>query len=137
MSSKQQTMEQERADAAWEHIKEIKGKDVPKKVQEEYSSLVKKAPADIQTNGLGQTLAFWRAKGYEKGVPKDNGNTAHYYLLKHLTMWLKSKDSLGLKTDNLVQWVSQDASVDDYRRATTESIAFLVWLKRFAEAELP
>ncbi len=128
----QRTLEQKRADFAWRKIKEVDAK-----VQEEYSSLVKKAPADIQTNGLGQTIAFWRAKGYEKGHPKDDGKNAHAQLLTHLTEWLKSTDALDLPTDNLVEWVSKTAQVNDYRRATVEAIAFLIWLKRFAEAELP
>lgn len=128
----QRTLEQKRADFAWQKIKQVDAA-----IQEEYGSLVKKAPADIQTNGLGQTIAFWRAKGYEKGHPKDNGRNAHAQLLAHLTEWLKSPDALGLSTDDLVEWVSKTASVDDYRRATAEAIAFLVWLKRFAEAELP
>lgn len=134
----QRTLEQERADKAWEQIQDIKNeKKFPRKVQEEYSSLVKKAPADIQSNGLGQTIAFWRAKGFENGKPKDNEKNAHYQLLHHLTTWLTSPKSLNLETNDLVAWVSGTAKVNDYRRATTEAIAFLVWLKRFAEAELP
>lgn len=134
--SNQKSLEQKRAAFAWQKIQDSK-RDLPPKSQEEYSSLVKKAPADIQTNGLGQTIAFWRAKGFEKGEPKDGGKNPHAQLLYHLTEWLKSKDALSLQTDNLVHWVSQTAKVDDYRRATSESIAILVWLKRFAEAELP
>ena len=134
--SNQRTLEQKRADFAWQKIQDVK-KNLPQKAQEEYSSLVKKAPADIQTNGLGQTVAFWRAKGYENGNQKDGGKNPHFQALSHLTGWLKSDDALALPTDDLVQWVSQTASVNEYRRATTEAIAFLVWLKRFAEAELP
>jgi len=37
---------------------------------------------------------------------------------------------------DLLQWVLENDSVA-YRRATTEALAFLTWLKRFAEAELP
>jgi len=51
--------------------------------------------------------------------------------------WLNSKESMNLAKPDLVEWVSKEAKVADYRRATTETIAFLVWLKRFAEAELP
>jgi CRISPR-associated protein Cmr5 len=134
--SNQQTLEQKRASFAWQKIQDVKS-NLAKKAQEEYSSLAKKAPADIQTNGLGQTTAFWRAKGFENGNPKDGGKNPHAQLLSHLTEWLKTQDALSLPTDNLVEWVSKNAQVDDYRRATTESIAFLVWLKRFAEAELP
>jgi len=132
----QRTLEQKRADFAWQKIQDVKN-NLPQKAQEEYSSLVKKAPADIQTNGLGQTIAFWYAKGYEKGKPKDGGKNAHYQALNHLTGWLKSPDALALSTDDLVEWVSRTANVNEYRRAATEAIAFLVWLKRFAEAELP
>lgn len=128
--SNQRSIEQKRAAMAWEQIQAVKGKTM----QEEYGSLVKKAPADIQSNGLGQTLAFWYAKGYEKGDPKSD--SAHYHLLQHLTAWLKSPDSMGLQSDNLTEWITKTAQVTDYRRATTEAIAFLVWLKRFAEAEL-
>ena len=46
-------------------------------------------------------------------------------------------DALGLQTENLVEWVSTSASVNDYRRTMVEAIAVLIWLKRFAEAELP
>jgi len=134
--SNQRTLEQKRADFAWQKIQDVK-KNLTQKAQEEYSSLVKKAPADIQTNGLGQTVAFWYAKGYEQGERKDGGKTPHFQALNHLTEWLKSPDALALPTDHLVKWVSETAKVDEYRRATTEAIAFLVWLKRFAEAELP
>lgn len=134
--SNQQTLEQKRAAFAWQKIQHIK-QEMPKKVQEEYSSLIKKAPADIQTNGLGQTIAFWRAKGYENGRPKDNEKNPHFQALTHLTSWLKSPDALSLQTENLVEWVSTTASVNDYRRTMVEAIAVLVWLKRFAEAELP
>ena len=76
--SNQRNLEQERASAAWEYItKEVKG--LPEKVQKEYASLAKKAPADIQANGLGQTLAFWRAKGYEKDKAKNGEEGSKSY----------------------------------------------------------
>ena len=53
--SKRQTQEQERAKQAWENVHgDVKGKNFAG----EYKSLVSSAPADIQTNGLGQTVAF-------------------------------------------------------------------------------
>jgi CRISPR-associated protein Cmr5 len=99
-----------------------------------YGSLARSAPADIQSFGLGQTLAFWRAKGYDKGQPKNNEYTR---LVEHTSAWLG--DHLELPNDatqNLVRWIAQTASVSQYRRAMVEAIAFLTWLKRFAEAEL-
>ncbi|RMG70621.1 MAG: hypothetical protein D6711_16870, partial [Chloroflexi bacterium] len=38
--------------------------------------------------------------------------------------------------NDILKWIQQDASTEDYRRATAEAQAFLIWLKRFAEAEL-
>jgi CRISPR-associated protein Cmr5 len=135
--SNQQTLEQKRAAAAWDCIQDIvRRRDTA--LQEKYKTLAIKATADIQTNGLGQTIAFWKAKGaVEPGKSPGAEKLAHQKILAHLTTWLKSAETLQLPTDNLVEWVSKTASADDYRRATTEAIAFLVWLKRFAEAELP
>jgi len=46
---------------------------------------------------------------------------------------------LELKTtdrEDLLYWIVNNAATDEYRRATAETMAFLTWLKRFAEAEL-
>ena len=134
--SNQRTLEQERATAAWKFIHD-EVKKLPESVQKEYGSLAKKAPADIQTNGLGQTLAFWRAKGYENSKPKDKGENSHYQLLNQVTKWLKNIRALQIETDDLVDWVTTKANVNDYRRATIEAISILIWLKRFAESDLP
>lgn len=138
--SRQRLLEQERAAAAWRCIEQIiesnKQLDEKKKYTKEYSSLVRSAPADIQTNGLGQTLAFWRAKGYEQGRPKSDNAQAE--LLAHVSAWLSHPDVKILPNGkDLMKWITEEASTDTYRRATAEAIAFLTWLKRFAEAELP
>jgi len=38
---------------------------------------------------------------------------------------------------DLLDWVVNNATSQQYRLATTEALALLQWLKRFAEAELP
>lgn len=119
----QQTKEQERAAKAWAYIADVKGKTFEGK----YGGRVKELPALILTNGLGQTLAFLRAKG--KGNPN-----APQTLYGHLSEWVMSEIASG-QQDSLLEWIiGQDSST--YRRATTEALAFTVWLKRFAEAEL-
>jgi CRISPR-associated protein Cmr5 len=112
------------------------GHDCIEKQKKEYKSLVSSALVDIQINGLGQTLAFWRAKGTDKEGNPDN-KSAHLQLYSHISEWLKSPDSMKLKLENddLVVWVTQSQG-NEYRRATAETISFLVWLKRFAEATL-
>lgn len=142
--SRQRSLEQERAKAAWnrvafvrDHGKNRKGESYAK----QYGSLARSAPADIQANGLGQTLAFWRAKGYEQGQPKD-GDNEHARLYQDVSTWVVEQlKELGVafpvKEPDLLNWVVETADTDQYRWATTEAIAFLIWIKRFAEAELP
>lgn len=122
--SRQQSLEQKRAAEAWERVVYVR--DHGQSFAKKYGQLAKSAPADIQANGLGQTLAFWRAK------PKEEHSQA---LFKDVSDWVKKQ--MGLPAQKtLLEWIMQDARTDEYRRATAEAIAFLNWLKRFAEAEL-
>ncbi len=120
--SQQRSLEQRRAAHAWECVKEVKSQSYKK----DYLSLARSAPADIQANGLGQTLAFWRAK------KKDEEKEALY---QHVAAWVKTQVRFTQPSD-LLEWIMKQARTDEYRRATTEAIAFLSWVKRFAEAEL-
>jgi len=133
----QQSLDQKRASKAWEFVEEISSasdSDLKKK----YGSLARKAPADIQTGGLAQTLAFWTAKStVAEGKPKKAEHIAHEKLLGHISKWVKSDDSMKLSQDNFLEWLIKTATTSQYRRATTEALAFLVWVKRFAEAKLP
>jgi CRISPR-associated protein Cmr5 len=132
MSAKslQRTLEQERAQQAWACVQEVTNK--PQEFKKKYGSLARKVPMLVLTNGLGQTLAFLKAKG--KNDPADE----HTVLFRHLSSWVLSQVASSTPASNgdLLQWVLQNDSAA-YRRATTEALAFLAWLKRFAEAELP
>ena len=48
--------------------------------------------------------------------------------------WLKQQLRLG---DEFLEWVINKATGQQYRFATIEALAFLQWLKRFADAALP
>ena len=123
--SARQTQEQKRAKQAWQDVHS----DVDKRFASEYKSLVSSAPADVQINGLGQTLAFWQSKGRDKGKPKNNEHAALY---NHVSTWvIQQMDASG----DLLQWITKTDSTR-YRQATVEALAFLGWLKRFAQAEL-
>jgi len=131
-----QNIEQKRGAQAWKDIQEVKGKS-SEALEKEYRSLARGLNAMIQINSLGQTLGFLKAKG------KGDANKAHYLLLKHLTEWMKDHFAASNATvmqsghDGLLRWVvDEGTSSADYRRATTECLAFGVWLRRFAEAEL-
>lgn len=138
--SRQRSLEQERAREAWDCVEQVRScneeLEERKRYAKEYNSLARSAPADIQGNGLGQTLAFWRAKGFENGKPKDNGDNAHCQLFAHASARIRRQLSLPEARD-VVEWIAKEATTEEYRRATTEAMAFLIWLKRFAEAELP
>lgn len=117
------SLEQERARYAWDHINEVKAlKD--KDAEGKYSSYVKKASTLIQTNGLGNTLAFYRSKE-EK---------AYKLLYEHINDWFKKKYHTN---QDIIGWViSGNTSSLDVFRVTKEVLALLNWMKRFAEAEL-
>jgi CRISPR-associated protein Cmr5 len=131
--SRQRSLEQERATKAWQCVAHVR--DNGADYATDYASLARSAPADIQANGLGQTLAFWRAKGYDKGKPKNGGANEHCRLLQDVSEWVSGQLMITGKKD-LVEWICSDAGISAYRRATAEAIAFLCWVKRFAEAEL-
>jgi CRISPR-associated protein Cmr5 len=119
-------MDQKRAAAAWKAIDEVnkKSDDFKKK----YAGWVRSAPADVMTNGLGQTLAFMLAKG------KGRDTEAPTLLYSHLSKWVSPK--IWEEQASLLEKLMGSNS-DVYRWATAETLAYLVWLKRFAEAVLP
>jgi len=124
MPSALRTLEQERAKHAWDCVQEVKDKPFAG----DYRTIAVKVPSLIATNGLGQTLAFLKAKG--KGEP---GNE-HEVLYRHLTDWVGRKVNAD---GDLLSWLVNTATSQQYRLATMEALALLQWLKRFAEAELP
>lgn len=134
--STRQTTEQKRARQAMECVSQVKKQ--PKDTQREYSSLARSAPAYIQSNGLGQTLAFWYSKGWEKGSPKEppKSGSGSALLYQDVSAWVCVQMSGWKDKDLLTQLTVDKTTTADYRRATAEAQAFLVWLKRFAEAEL-
>lgn len=124
--STRRSLEQKRAQRAWISVGQVKGKG---EVATKYGKLARSAPADIQANGLGQTLAFWRAKA--------KAGNEHDLLFGHVSAWVKEQLEINAAGGDLLTWIVERANTDEYRRATAEAIAFLMWVKRFAEAELP
>jgi len=124
MPSALRTLEQERAKHAWDCVQEVKDKHFAGG----YRAIAVKVPSLIVTNGLGQTLAFLKAKG------KGKHDNEHEVLYRHLTDWVGRKVNAN---GDLLNWLLNTATSQQYRLATMEALALLQWLKRFAEAELP
>ena len=121
--SSQQTLQQRRAALAWKQIEDTDKCDYKNK----YGSLVRGLPAMIQTDGLGQTLAFLLAKA------KGSSNNEHGAAYNHLSAWLGADKQFGFGGNAFVWLLKQDSDV--YRQAAAEAQAYLGWLKRFAEAK--
>lgn len=102
--------------------------NIYEKLLDNYRSYARKIPQMILSNGLGQTLAFVYSK-------KKDGN-AYDLIYRQITDYMKSDSTARITMpadeDELVKWViSLDSS--KYQHATEEILAFLKWLKRFAE----
>jgi len=52
-------------------------------------------------------------------------------------LWVTGKDGMDLGEIDFLNWLVNKAETSQYRRATAETLAFLVWVKRFAESKLP
>ena len=121
--SVQRTLEQQRAEQAWKDVRAVKENNRKPK---EYLALARRALADIQSHGLAQTLAFWRAKG----------EPHHLALYEHVSRWVMQHVG-GTQDDDLLAWITNpNTESTRYRQAAVEALAFLEWIKRFAEAEL-
>lgn len=115
------TLEQQRAKFAYDKIKEV----VNISNSKDYKSLVRSFSSMILQNGLGQALAFLKAKGKEH----------HNKLYEHINLWLKQKLAPNDNNFDILNKIINEDSTK-YRLYTKETLAFLVWLKKFAEAEL-
>lgn len=123
-----ENIEHERAKEAWSCVDYVNSEEGDK-FKKEYRSVVMKTPIMIITNGLGQTLAFLKAKG------KNDKNKPEEKLYRDIENWL----------DRRVQWKAKGELMEkiivlpnnQFRFATAEALSFLSWLKRFADAVLP
>jgi CRISPR-associated protein Cmr5 len=158
MPSLPRTLDQNRAAQAWEDVAEVNRQESEQQ-KKRYSSLARRMPTLIMTAGLGQALAFLRAKENKKDPD------AYAWLYNHVSRWtlrqlrrgeqewqgmrdwargffdLDQADEQTVDQDldrALLEWVIEpEQGTGVYRQATVETLAFLNWLKRFAEAELP
>jgi CRISPR-associated protein Cmr5 len=119
------TLDQKRARHAWDAVLRAESqagvheKQSPKK----FGGQAKKLPVRIIASGLGQSLAFLKAKDYAPG------------LVVELNAWVAQRmPTRGNEPSDLLERVIKGDS-DFLRRATDEVLAYLSWLNRFAEAK--
>jgi CRISPR-associated protein Cmr5 len=128
-----QTLEQKRASEAWSCVQYVNEEIDNHKFKKEYRSIVLKLPSLILTNGFGQTLAFLKSKG------KGDESNAEEKVYRDVQEWLKKSEVINWDSATQNELIERIMAInsDKYRHVTTEALAFLNWLKRFADAVLP
>jgi CRISPR-associated protein Cmr5 len=122
------TLEQERAAFALDQVELLqKQGDIAK----EAAMYIRKLPAMIFTNGLGQSLAYLLAK--------TNGNmelpAGQVYEI--LATWLTEKRKIYCEKQGGLLKIMMETDRYKYQLAQEEAWALLEWLKKFADAFLP
>jgi CRISPR-associated protein Cmr5 len=113
-----QTLAQQRAKHAWDAVQAaLRRSDFEKK----FADPAKKMPARIRASGLGQTVAFMRAKEGGEVLKAVAGWCHQWGLIKQ-----------GNEEGMLIQF--KDGTAADLRQLTAETLAYLEWLVRFADA---
>jgi CRISPR-associated protein Cmr5 len=117
-TDKKATLDQKRARHAWDLVQTVLKE--PESTRKDFGTQAKKLPARIMAAGLGQALAFLEAKGK---TPR---------LLEAMADWINQRRPAAGNSRLVVRIIQGDA--DFLRYATAESLAYLQWLVRFAEA---
>lgn len=118
------TTQQKRAKHAWDTVVAAR-KGYRGEKWDEFDGHVKSIGPRIVIAGLGPAMAFVAAKA------KDGSD---FLLLKHLSEWLlRNVDPQA--TYRILQQKIMSGTSDELRRWTAEALEWLVWVKRFCEAE--
>jgi CRISPR-associated protein Cmr5 len=123
-------IEQNRASFAFQCAQDIAATQGKK--SKEYKSYAKKLPMLIKTNGLGASLAFVLSKSKNK----EGELTAWGDLYSDIDRWLRQEHKIYLLGESPKNDLSEsiiELNSPEYRALTVEILAFLNWLRRFAE----
>lgn len=120
------TIENGRAKFAYDYAKHASQQNY----KGDYKSYVKKMPMLIKTNGLGSTLAFI--------FSKSNSSQAYAALGNDLKNWLHNSmlnipNIQNCPNLELLVYEITKLNSTEYRLVTAEIMAFLNWLRRFAD----
>lgn len=115
-SEPRQTLEQQRAQDAWDECANY---------TKEHVSIAKGLPALIMNNGLMQVMAFMNQKGGE-----------HAVVAQQLRAWLAKRFAGIIKTDKFEEFMQALMKVcsQDYQAINAEAFAWLKWLRQMAAA---
>jgi len=109
-----QTLEQQRAQDAWEKCAGY---------SKEHVNIAKGLPALMMNSGLMQVLAFCHEKG-----------GANEVVAQHLRAWLGKRFNRDPGFEPFMQALMTDTRPGDYQAITTEAFAWLRWMRQLAAA---
>jgi len=126
------TLEQRRAKHAWEAVQHVvqamqNGTEGDKAKARDFGGQAKRLPMRIMAAGLGQALTFLLAKKYAPNLLEVIGD----WVLERTNP--DSQRPRPPASDALIQQIINGDS-NFLRRATDETLAYLRWLIRFADA---
>ena len=124
------TLDQQRAARAVQCIDKLMN-DCDTADQDNYAGEAKRLPVRIMASGLGQAMAFINAKAANRGGLKRLHSDLTAWVIRDQAKRIFASESLN--EDSLLHSVIRGDS-EFLRWATTETLAFLQWLNRFAEA---
>ena len=114
-----QTLDQKYSDSAYKQVLSIK-EEKEEKEYKKYGAMAHKLPILIHTAGLAQALEFVHSRG----------EPIQQRLLEHLAVTIGQGD-----TKTLLQTVNS-VPLSGYIRLTRQTLAALLWYKRFAQSIL-
>ena len=121
-------MEIKREKYAWEEVSRfVKEKKENKEEKKRFRAILRKLPALIVNNGLGQTLAFLLSKG------KD-GKSVEGKVYEILEKWVCDHKKTCLENNPSLMLSIMEGNSIQCMHATMEILQLSIWLKRFAEA---
>lgn len=135
-------LDQRRAKFALEKVNEVVG--ISSEPNSAYRAYVRKFPSTVQRNGLMQALALELAQANRSG----GDAAAHKLVLCHVSAWLVdpsgwgprsphfTEDPFNYLSTELVKKMSEGTE-KELIRTQYEMMAYLRWLKTFAEALIP
>lgn len=132
-----QTIQQQRAKYALEYITALTEQyHFTKEQQKNFVSYANCLPAMIHTNGLGQAMAFHKAKGSNNEFAEsDDKKRSYNALYKIVSDWLCKPPQIYAGCSDILNGITTK-DMQSYQLAQAETLVLMSWVKKFAKAFL-
>jgi CRISPR-associated protein Cmr5 len=133
----EQTIQQKRAKYALERVTALtKQHHFSEEQQKNFVSYANCLPAMIHSNGLGQAMAFYKAKGSTQGLAENDDKKRSYNALyKIVSDWLCQSPQVYTGCSSVLVGITTK-DMQSYQLAQAEAVVLMSWVKKFAKAFL-